>query len=68
MSDIELLGLPKVRVEDAARYLQNGTTAQEIRVKAQLGLCEFCEAIRGKGRYAYRVNIGKLMKFKKGEI
>lgn len=68
MSDIELLALRNVRVSDAARYLQNGTTAQEIRVKAQLGLCEFCEAIRGRGRYAYRINIGKLMKYKKGEI
>lgn len=68
MNDIELLALRNVRVSDAARYLQNGTTAQEIRVKAQLGLCEFCEAIRGRGRYAYRINIGKLMKYKKGEI
>lgn len=68
MSDMELLSLKKIRVEDAARYLQNGTTAQEIRVKAQNGTCLFCEAIRGKGRFAYRVNIGKLMKFKKGEL
>ncbi len=68
MSDAELLALPIVRVADAAKYLQNGTTAQEIRVKAQNGTCPFCEAIRGKGRFAYRVNIGKLMKFKKGEL
>ena len=68
MTDEELLALPKVRVEDAARYLQNGTTAQEIRVLAQYDNCPFCEAIKGRGRYAYRVNIGRLMKFKKGEL
>lgn len=69
MTDNELLALPKVRVEDAARYLQNGTTAQEIRVLAQNGLCRFCDAKRGSGsRYTYRINIGKLMKEKKGDL
>ena len=68
MTDEELLALPKVRVTDAARYLQNGTTAQEIRVLAQYDSCPFCEAIKGRGRYAYRVNIGTLMNFKKGEL
>ena len=68
LTDEELLALPKVRVEDAARYLQNGTTAQEIRVLAQYDSCPFCVAIKGRGRYAYRVNVGRLMKFKKGEL
>ena len=68
MTDEELLALPKVRVEDAARYLQNGTTAQEIRVLAQYDNCPFCEAIKGRRRYVYRVNIGRLMKFKRGEL
>lgn len=68
MSDEELLALPKVRVEDAAKYLQNGTTAQEIRIKAQNGHCPFCVAIKGTGRYAYRVNIGRLIRVKQGEI
>ena len=68
MSIEELLALPKVRVEDAARFLQNGTTAQEIRVKAQNGTCSYCEAIKGKGRYAYRVNVGRLIRVKEGEI
>ena len=68
MTDEELLSLPKVRVADAARYLQNGTTAQEIRYFSQLGVCPYCEAIKGSGRYAYRVNIGRLMKYKKGEL
>ncbi len=67
MSDQELLALPKIRVADAARYLQNGTTAQEIRVRAQNGLCPYCDAIKGKGRYVYRINIGRLMRFKHGE-
>lgn len=68
MTDEELLSLPKVRVEDAARYLQNGTTAQEIRVLAQNGLCPFCKAIQGKGRFAYRVHIGLLMRYKHGDM
>lgn len=68
MTDVELLALPKVRVADAARYLQNGTTTQEIRVLAQNGLCPFCKAIRGKGRFAYRIHVGLLMRYKRGEL
>jgi len=68
MTDQELLALPRVRVEDAARYLQNGTTAQEIRVKAQFGRCPYCKAERMSGRYRYRINIGLLMKYKAGEL
>ena len=54
MTDMELLALPKIGPEAAARYLQNGTNAQEIRVKAQLGKCPFC--------------IGSLIKYKAGEL
>ena len=68
MTDQELLALPRVRVEDAAKYLQNGTTAQEIRVKAQFGRCPYCKAERMSGRYRYRINIGLLMKYKAGEL
>lgn len=68
MTDTELLALPKVRVADAARYLQNGTSVQEIRVLAQNGRCPYCEAFRGAGRYYYRVNIGRLMQYKRGEL
>ena len=68
MTDEELLSIKKIRVEDAARYLQNGTTAQEIRLQAQHDMCDYCTAHRGKGRYAYRVNVGKLIKFKHGDI
>ena len=69
MSDNELMSLKKIRPEDAARYLQDGSTAQEIRVKAQLGICPFCTAEQPTGRrWVYRINPGKLMKYKHGEI
>ncbi len=68
MTNDELLSHKKIGPELAARYLQNGTTAQEIRVMAQNGLCPFCDAIKGKGRYSYRVNIGLLMRFKAGDL
>ena len=67
MSEQELLALPKIRVVDAAKYLQNGTTAQDIRVSAQNGHCPFCVAIKGKGRFAYRINVGRLIRYKQGE-
>ena len=68
MSDTELMAMPKVGPEAAAKYLQNGTTAQEIRVMAQNGLCPFCTAEFMTGRYRYRVNLGLLIKFKAGEL
>lgn len=68
MTDQELLALPKVGPVEAARYLQNGTSAQEIRVKAQYGICPFCKAEKMTGRYRYRVNIGLLIKYKAGEL
>ena len=68
MSDAELMSHAKIGPEVAAKYLQDGTTAQEIRVKAQNGQCPFCKATKGKGRYIYRVNPGLLMKFKAGEL
>lgn len=68
MSDQELDALKRVGPEAAARYLQNGTTAQEIRVKAQLGLCPFCLAEKMKSTYRYRVNIGLLKAYKRGEL
>ena len=67
MTDMELLAMPKVGPEQAARYLQNGTSAQEIRVKAQNGLCPYCKAEKGKGRYRYRVLVGALIKYRAGE-
>ena len=69
MTDQELLSHKKIRPEIAAAYLQDGTTAQEIRVKAQNGFCPFCTAERPSGkRWAYRVNPGLLMKYKAGEL
>lgn len=68
MTDQELLALPKVGPAEAARYLQNGTTAQEIRVKAQHEKCPFCKAEKMTGRYRYRINIGLLIKYKSGEL
>lgn len=68
MTDAELLSHEKIGPEVAAKYLQNGTTAQELRVKAQCGICPFMIAKRGKGRYSYRVNVGLLIKYKHGEL
>lgn len=68
MTDMELLALPKIGPEVAARYLQNGTNAQEIRVKAQLGKCPFCIAEKMRGRYRYRIIVGSLIKYKAGEL
>lgn len=68
MTETELLSLKKIGPEVAARYLQNGTTAQEIRVKAQNGLCPFCKAEKMTGRYRYRVIVGALIKYKAGEL
>lgn len=69
MTDQELLANKKIRPETAARYLQDGTTAQEIRVKAQKGICPFCTAEKPTGkRWTYRVNPGLLMKYKAGEL
>lgn len=68
MSDAELLAYKKIGPEIAAKYLQNGTTTQDIRLDAQEGISPFCTAKKGKGRYSYRVNVGLLMKYKAGEL
>jgi hypothetical protein len=68
MTDEELLAHEKIGPEIAAKYLQGGYTAQDLRLDAQEGICPFMVAKRGKGRYAYRVNVGQLIKFKHGEI
>ena len=71
MTDEELMALPKIRPEHAARYLQDGTTAQEIRVKAQAGMCPFCTAEKRTPksmRHVYRINPGLLKKYKAGEL
>ena len=68
MSETELLSYEKIGPEIAAKYLQNGTTAQDIRLDAQDGTSPFCVARKGKGRYSYRVNVGLLIKYKNGEL
>lgn len=68
MTEVELLANKKIGPEVAARYLQNGTTAQEIRVLAQNGKCPFCKAEYMTGRYRYRVNPGLLIQYKNGQL
>lgn len=69
LTEGELLSHKKIRPEIAAKYLQDGTTAQEIRVKAQKGVCPFCTAERPSNRrWVYRVNPGLLIKYKAGEL
>ena len=66
MTDEELLANKKIGPELAAKYLQNGTTAHELRLDARDGICPFMTARRGRGRYSYRVNVGLLIKYKHG--
>ena len=68
MTDEELLAHKKIGPEIAAKYLQGGYNAQELRLDAQDGVCPFMTAKRGKGRYSYRVNVGRLIKFKHDEL
>lgn len=69
MTNEELMAHRKIGPETAAEYLQDGTTAQEIRVLAQKGLSPFCTAHQPTGRrWVYRVNPGLLMKYKAGEL
>lgn len=68
MTEQELLAHEKIGPEIAAKYLQNGTNAQNLRLDAQEGICPFMKAIRGKGRYSYRVNVGLLIRYKNGDL
>ena len=60
----ELLANKKIGPELAAKYLQNGSTAHELRLDAREST--FMTAKPGKGRYSYRVNVGLLIKYKHG--
>ena len=69
MTTKELMSCKKVGPAEAAEYLQNGTTAQQIRAWAQSGACPFCQAIEmrpGSKRTAYRVHIGNLIGYRSG--
>ena len=69
MTDAELMAHPKIGPEIAAKYLQNGTTAQDIRVEAQHGISPYCTCDNRSGhRYRYRINPGLLIKYKHGEL
>lgn len=68
MSEAELLAHPKIGPEIAAKFLQNGTTAQDIRMEAQHGISPFCTAQKMTGRFRYRINVGLLIKYKNGEL
>ena len=69
MTEQELLSHKKIRPEIAAQFLQDGTTAQEIRIKAQLGICPFCAAEQPTGRrWVYRINPTRLIQYKSGEL
>lgn len=68
MSDEELLSHKKIGPEVAAKYLQGGYTAHDLRLDARDGICPFMKAKPGRGRYSYRVNVGLLIKFKHGEL
>lgn len=68
MTDAELLRHDRIGPEVAAKYLQNRTTAHELRLDAQNGICPFMTARRGKSRWSYRVNVGLLIRYKRGEL
>lgn len=68
MTEAELMAHKKIGPEVAARFLQNGTTAQEIRVLAQNNKCPYCKAELMTGRYRYRVNPGLLIMYKNGQL
>lgn len=70
MTDQDLLAYEKIGPEIAAKYLQNGTTAQDIRLDAQEGISPFCIAKKKTGscRHSYRINVGLLIQFKHGEL
>lgn len=70
LTEAALRGLPRIRPEDAAKYLQSGVTALEIRMKAQEGKCPFCRAEKTpeSKTWHYRVNLNLLIRAKNGEF
>lgn len=70
LTEAALRGLPRIRPEDAARYLQSGVTALEIRMKAQAGECPFCRAEKTpeSKTWHYRVSLSLLIRAKNGEF
>ena len=67
MTEQELLSHKRITPEIAAKYLQDGTTANEIRVKARYGHIPYCSGEQPSGkRWVYRVNPGLLIQYKSG--
>lgn len=70
MTDEELKALPKVRAEEASKYLKDIVPAispQAVRAWAKNGTCSFCSAIKMKPsstRHKYIINIAKLINYK----
>ena len=60
MRDEDLFCLKKVRTVDAAKYLQDGTTAAELRLLIQEHRCPFADVdlTPGSHRRRYRINVG----------
>ena len=70
LTESDLRALRRIRPEDAARYLQSGVTALEIRMKAQAGECPFCRAEKAPNSktWHYRVSLSLLIRAKNGEF
>lgn len=70
LTEAALRALPRIRPEDAAKYLQSGVTALEIRMKAQAGECPFCRAEKtpNSKTWHYRVSLSLLIRAKNGEF
>lgn len=66
LSTRELLRLPRVRIEDVAKYLQHEMTCNELRVRARAGVLPFISVQKNEGssRYIYRIHVGKLIQYK----
>lgn len=70
LTEDDLRKLPKIKTEDAAKYLQSGVSALEIRMKAREGKCPFCRAEKNEGskNWHYRINLNLLIRAKSGEF
>jgi hypothetical protein len=70
MRDEDLFCLKKVRTVDAAKYLQDGTTAAELRLLIQEHRCPFADVdlTPGSHRRRYRINVGRLIDCKAGKF
>lgn len=69
MTTGELLAIRKIRAEHAAKYLQDGTTPEELRLLAQARRCPFMTVLdNSKRRRTYRINARLLIDCKAGKF